>query len=230
MWWILWWPEVFERQPPNWGWAGYKFAFYKFTIELNYSRDQNKYSDYDSDDKYSVYVSDGPGRSTQQRLTACTDNSTTNSRRMRCKNKSVKRCMRRNNGWRWWPRMRNTRQCLRRPCQRRRIWCGLSWPLLSLPNSLPKRWSTQPCSKMCSGITLPLLRRGREERSRCRRRRRRRAGKWRRKNRVPQQQQRGEGGAWCSAGPVAAAWKEPLACLLVSRRRLSWAICPSDDA
>ena len=34
--------------------------FYKFTIELNYSRDQNKYSDYDSDDKYSVYVSDGP--------------------------------------------------------------------------------------------------------------------------------------------------------------------------
>ena len=42
------------------GWAGYKFVFYKFTIELNYSRDQNKYSDYDSDDKYSVYVSDGP--------------------------------------------------------------------------------------------------------------------------------------------------------------------------
>jgi hypothetical protein len=42
------------------GWAGYKFVFYKFTIELNYSRDQNKYSDYDSEHYYSVYVSDGP--------------------------------------------------------------------------------------------------------------------------------------------------------------------------
>ena len=41
-------------------WAGYKFVFYKFTIELNYSRDQNKYSDYDSEHYYSVYVSNGP--------------------------------------------------------------------------------------------------------------------------------------------------------------------------
>jgi hypothetical protein len=42
--------------------VGYKFVFYKFTIELNYSRDQNKYRDYDSDDKYSVYVRDGPDK------------------------------------------------------------------------------------------------------------------------------------------------------------------------
>ena len=50
------------------GWAGYKFVFYKFTIELNYSKDQNKYSDYDSDDKYSVYVSGGPGLDRHQTI------------------------------------------------------------------------------------------------------------------------------------------------------------------